>query len=448
MKNYLRSFKIRVLFQIILICINLSANIYLLLSQYQDFLIIAIIFIILIYQIVKLFKIMDTTNRDFIRFLEAIEYSDLTQSFSDKKMGRSFLELNTAFNKVVEKFKINKLEKEKSLRYTKTIMEYINNGLISYDQNGNVEFINRAAKKILNLAYLKNIHNLKTSHPDIYEIIDSARHGNKIVKKINFNDELKYMAFSVFEFIIGERNVTLLSIQDIHNVLEDKEMEAWQKLIRALTHEIMNSLTPISSLSSTTFDLMKELDLKAVKSEADVQDIKDALYTIHARSKGLIDFVNAYRNLTIIPNPEIKILSVKDIITNTLTILQNNFKDNNIEVSQKIDPESLEISADSSLIEQVLINLVINAVDALKETETPKILINSFLSDSGKVIIQIVDNGIGIPDKNISKIFIPFYSTKKSSGIGLSLCKQIMKLHQGQINVTSINGVTTFSLSF
>lgn len=448
MKNYFRSFKIRVLFQIILIGLNLSVNIYLFLSPYRNLLFTAILFIVLIYQVVKLLKLMDTTNRDFTRFLEAIEYSDFTQYFSDKKMGKSFLELNTAFNQVVEKFKLATVEKEKSLRYTKTIMEYINNGLISYDQNGNVEFINKAGKKILNLPYLKNIHNLKTSHPDVYEIIENARHGNKIVKKINFNDELKYMAFSVFEFMVGERNITLLSIQDIHSVLEDKEMEAWQKLIRALTHEIMNSLTPISSLSSTTFDLMKELDLEDVKSEADVQDIKDALYTIHNRSKGLIEFVNAYRNLTIIPNPDIKLLSIKDIISNTLTILQNDFKDNNIEVSQNIDPKTLEISADPSLIEQVLINLLINAVHALKDSENPKIMINSFLSDSGRVVIQVIDNGVGISDKSKNKIFIPFYSTKKSSGIGLSLCKQIMKLHQGQINVTSIDGVTTFSLSF
>lgn len=448
MKKYLRSFNIRVIFQIILICINLSVNIYLLFSEYKNYYLSALIFIILIYQIDKLIRLMNTTNREFIRFLEAIEYSDLTQSFSDKKMGKSFLELNKEFNKVIEKFKQSKIDKEKNLRYTKNIIEYINNGLVSYDQDGNVEFINRACKKILNLGFLKNINSLKNSHPDIYELLNDLKHGDKIVKKIKFNDELKYMAFSVFNFVVGEKNVTLLSIQDIHNVLEDKEMEAWQKLIRALTHEIMNSLTPISSLSSTTFDLMKELDLEDVKSEAEVQDIKDALYTIHARSKGLIDFVNAYRNLTIIPNPDKKLLSVKDIITNTITILQNNFKDNNIEVSQNIDPETLEISADSSLIEQVLINLVINAVHALKDTEDPKIIINSFLSDTGKVIIQVIDNGVGISENSKNKIFIPFYSTKKSSGIGLSLCKQIMKLHQGQINVTSIDGVTTFSLSF
>jgi len=391
---------------------------------------------------------MDITNRDFKRFLEAIEYSDFTQTFSDKKMGQSFLELNSAFNKVVEKFKQNRSEKEKSFRYMQTIIQYINNGLISFDQEGDVDFINRACKKILNVNFLKNINNLKDSHPDIHDIISKIRHGDRIVKKIKINDDYRQMTFSAFEFRIGEKNLTLLSVHDIHTALEDKELEAWQKLIRVLTHEIMNSLTPISSLSSTTYDLIKNLDIEAARSKDNIQDIKDALNTIHTRSKGLIDFVNAYHNLAIIPKPVLKILSVKDLISKTLIILQNNLKENDIEICPNIDPESLEISADSSLIEQVLINLVINAIHALKEAKSPIIIINSFLSDSGKVIIQVIDNGTGISDQNKSKIFIPFYSTKKSSGIGLILCKQIMKLHNGQINVTSIDGLTTFALSF
>ncbi len=447
MINYFKTFRIKVLIKISLICINIFISIFLY-YQYQNLLLTAGFFILLIYQIINLFKLMDITNRNFKRFLEAIEYSDFTQSFSDKRMGKSFSELNSAFNKVVEKFKQNRGEKEKSFRYMQTIIQYINNGLISYDSEGHVDFINRAGKKILNLGFLKNINSLKVSHPDIYELIISIRHGDKVVKKVNINDDYKQMAFSVFEFRIGEKNLTLLSIQDIHNVLEDKELEAWQKLIRVLTHEIMNSLTPISSLSATTFDLIKQLDIEATKSKVDIQDIKDALNTIHTRSKGLIDFVNAYRNLAIIPKPVLKILSIKELISKTLIILQNNIKENNIEIIQNIDPESLEISADSSLIEQVLINLVINAVHALKEVDSPIIIINSFLSDSGKVNIQVIDNGTGISDQNKSKIFIPFYSTKKSSGIGLSLCKQIMKLHKGQINVTTIDGLTTFTLSF
>jgi len=448
MMNYFKTFKIKALLKIILICINIFLNIYLY-FQYKNLTLAVGFFILLIYQIINLLRFMDITNRDFKRFLEAIEYSDFTQSFSDKKLGKSFLELNSAFNKVVGKFKQNKTEKEKSFRYMQTIVQYINNGLISYDQQGNIDFINRAGKKILNLSFLKNISSLKNSHPDIYKLIRDIRHGDKIVKKVNINDNYKHMAFSVFEFRIGEKNLTLLSIQDIHNVLEDKELQAWQKLIRVLTHEIMNSLTPISSLSSTTFDLMKQIDnIEASKSKDDIQDIKDALNTIHTRSKRLIDFVSAYRNLAIIPKPVLKILPVKELISKTLIILQNSIKENDIEIIQNVDPESLEISADCSLIEQVLINLVINSIHALKEVESPIIIINSFLSDNGKIKIQVIDNGIGISNQNKSKIFIPFYSTKKSSGIGLSLCKQIMKLHKGQIHVTTIDGLTIFTLSF
>jgi len=447
MIGYFKTFKIKVLFQIILICINIFINIFLYIL-YQSILVAAGLFIVLIYQIVILLRFMDITNRNFKRFLEAIEYSDFTQSFTDKKMGESFSELSSAFNQVVEKFKQNSGEKEKSFRYMQTIVQYINDGLICYDQQGNVDFINHAGKKILNLGFLKNTNGLKISHPDIYELLLKIRHGDKVVKKVTINEDQKQMAFSLFEFRIGERNLTLLSIQDIHNVLEDKELEAWQKLIRVLTHEIMNSLTPISSLSSTTFDLIKELDMETTGSKENIQDIRDSLNTIHTRSKGLIDFVDAYRNLAIIPKPELKLLSVKDLISNILIILQNNLKENGIEFIQNIDPESLEISADSSLIEQVLINLVNNAIHALKEEQSPIIIINSFLGDSGRVIIQVIDNGTGISEQNKNKIFVPFYSTKKSSGIGLSLCKQIMKLHNGQISVTSVDGLTTFTLGF
>lgn len=447
MKHYLKKFRFKVLIHIILICINIYMSVYFYL-QSKNLIFIAGSFILLFYQIIKLFRLMDITNRDFQRFLEAIEYSDFTQSFSDKKMGQSFLELNSAFNHVVEKFKKNRTEKEKSLRYMQTIVQYINSGLISYDREGNVDFINRAGKKILNLSFLKNINNLMGSHSDIYDLIKTIRHGAKIVKEVKINNDFKQMAFSSFEFRIGEKNLTLLTIQDIHNVLEDKEFEAWQKLIRVLTHEIMNSLTPISSLSSTTYDLMKHLDIKECNSDSNIQDIKDALNTIHMRSKGLIDFVNAYRNLTIIPKPELKILSVKDLISNTFIILQNKIKERNIEISHNIEPVSLEISADSSQIEQILINLVINSIHALKEAKNPEIKINSYLCDNGKVVIQVIDNGSGISDENKSKIFIPFYSTKKSSGIGLSFCKQIMKLHKGDIKVVTVNGQTIFTLSF
>lgn len=447
MKRYFKKFKIRVFIQVLLICINIFLGIFLYIL-YQNFLIVGICLILLLLLVYHHVKYMDLTNRNFKRFLEAINYSDFSQSFTDKNLGKSFSELSQAFTQVVEKFQKARAEKEKSFRYMNTIVQYINNGLISFDQEGNVDFINRAAKKILNISFLKNIQSFKTKNPTLYQLMKKIRHGEKVVKKISISNDTKQMAFSGFEFKVGDKNLKLLSIQDIHNLLEDKELEAWQKLIRVLTHEIMNSLTPISSLSSTTFDLIKEIEGQDDQIKEKLLDIKDALNTIHKRSEGLTDFVKAYRSMTLIPKPEFQIISVSTLFSRVYKILKPKLQKQGILFEKIIDPESLEISADPSLMEQVLINLLLNSIHALKEIQKPKIELKCFLGDSGKVVIQVIDNGSGILEKNLGKIFVPFYSTKKSSGIGLSFCKQIMKLHNGQIKVASTQSSVTFSLYF
>ena len=447
MKRYFKKFKIRVFIQVLLICINIFLGVFLY-FLYQNFLMVGISLIILLSLVYYHVKYMDQTNRNFKRFLEAINYSDFSQSFTDKNLGKSFSELSQAFTQVVEKFQKARAEKEKSFRYLNTIVQYINNGLISFDQEGNVDFINRSAKKILNIRFLKNIQSFKTKNPNLYQLIKKIRHGEKLVKKISINNDTKQMAFSGYEFKVGDKELKLLSIQDIHNLLEDKELEAWQKLIRVLTHEIMNSLTPISSLSSTTFELIQEIEVQDDPLKEKLLDIKDALNTIHKRSEGLTDFVKAYRSLTLIPKPEFQIISVSSLFSRVYKILKPKLQEQGISFERIIDPESLEISADPSLMEQVLINLLLNSIYALKETQKPQIELKCFLGDNGKVVIQVIDNGNGILEKNLGKIFVPFYSTKKSSGVGLSFCKQIMKLHNGQTKVASTQNSITFSLYF
>ncbi len=447
MKRYIRTFRFKLILHILMIALNLILTTGLIL-QFKNPWILSFLIFVFPFQVYYLVRLMETSNRSLVRFLEAIQYADFNQSFSDRKLGKSFEELQKAFTNVTEAFKKQRAEREKSYRYMSTIVQYINNGLISYDKNGTVDFINRAAKKILKLHHLKNIDQIRNVNPALFRIMTSIRHGERIIRKISVDDDAKQMALSGFEFKIGDKELTLLSIQDIHSVLEDKELDAWQKLIRVLTHEIMNSLTPISSLSATTHDLMQQDHSEQLQDSEHLQDIKEALETIHNRSKGLIDFVSAYRNLALIPNPIIKIIPVKEVISRTLKILSNKIQENRIDVAWKVDPESLEISADISLIEQVMINLVINSIQALTEEESPKIRINSYLNDNGQVIIQIKDNGIGINENNKGKIFVPFFSTKKSSGIGLSLCKQIMKLHKGQISAATTETETVFTLSF
>jgi len=444
MKKYFGKFRVRVVIHILLICGNIGIATLLGFYLKRPWLVLPMVALLVI-QIHRLIRIMDQTNRNFVRFLEAINYSDFSQSFTDRNLGRSFTELSNAFTQVVEKFQQARAEKEKSYRYLHSIVQYIYNGLISFDQDGTVDFINRAAKRMLGLRHLKNIESLQTRLPSLYHLMKRIRHGEKVLHE---GPENKQMAVSGFEFKVGNKNLKLVSMQDVHNLLEDKELEAWQKLIRVLTHEIMNSLTPISSLSSTTRDLMKNISVQDHTLQGRLDEISGALDTIHQRSRGLTDFVKAYRSLTLIPKPHFTILPVADLFARVHKILAVRLRSRRIRFEQLVEPESLEISADGSLIEQVLINLILNSIHSLEKIEDPRITLRCFLGDSGRVILQVSDNGSGINAHNQGKIFVPFYSTKRSSGIGLSFCRQVLKLHNGQIKLLSPQNPTTFALYF
>ena len=434
-------------FHILLICVTISVAAVVLFHLRRPWLVIPLLAVLAL-QVIRLIRFMEQTNRNFVRFLEAINYSDFSHSFTDRKLGRSFSELSDAFTQVVEKFQLARAEKEKTYRYLHSIVQYIHNGLISFDQEGNVDFINRTAKKMLQLRHLKSIESLKKKIPLLHALMQRIRHGEKVLHELAVGDEVRQTAISGFEFKVGEKNLKLISIQDVQNLLEDKELEAWQKLIRVLTHEIMNSLTPISSLSSTTRDLMRKIHATDRDLTDRLEEISGALDTIHRRSSGLTDFVKAYRSLTLIPKPQHAILPVRDLFERVQNIMAVRLEAEGIAFSRQVEPGTLEISADASLMEQVLINLILNSIHSVENLTEPFVRLNSFLAENGRVVLQVMDNGAGIDPGNRGKIFVPFYSTKRSSGIGLSFCRQVMKLHNGQIKLTSPGNPTIFSLYF
>jgi len=410
------------------------------------FLPIAICF--LIAELYSLFSFLNQTNKNLTKFLESMEYSDFTQTFPTNNLNSSFNELNKTFMRILEKFKNNRIEKERNIIYFNTILQYINIGIINIEKNGNVQFANKAAKEILNFNFIRNLDNLLNINKEIHSLIENIRHGEKLIKEVKVGNELKQLSISGFKFKIEENEYTLLCFQDIHNVLEENEMEAWQKLLRVLTHEIMNSLTPISSLSATSYQIINNIDLNNVIEKEQLEGIKNALTTIDNRSQGLIEFVNAYRKMGLIPKPQKKVFFIKDLIQSSLETLRNEIASNNISIVENYYPNSIKINADYVLIQQVIINLLVNALHAVTEEKHPVITIKSFINENGKQIIAIEDNGCGIPENSKGKIFIPFYSTKNSSGVGLSLCKQIMRLHRGNITAKSENNKTIFTLFF
>ncbi|MCF7793323.1 MAG: ATP-binding protein [Candidatus Cloacimonetes bacterium] len=409
---------------------------------------------LVIFQVIDLIRYIQKTNQYLTNFLESIRYSDFSRSFRIEGLGTAYDGLKAAFNDVIQDFQKIRSEKEEHYHYLQNVIQHIGISLIAYQKNGTVEMINNSAKKLFQISKLRNIEELEVYSKELVEKLKKLKSGERILVQVVDNDMMMQLAVYATEFKIRTRNIILVSIQNIQSELEEQEMEAWQKLIRVLTHEIMNSITPIASLSSTINDLLKDIDTtdnepQEIDDET-VIDIQNSLQTIHKRSTGLIHFVESYRNLTKIPKPKFNIVSVSQIFQNVYKLLEKDLEMNGVKCIQDISPSSLELTADEELIEQVLINLVKNSMYSLADTENARIEMKAFLDRRGRVAVQVVDNGSGILKDVIDKIFVPFFTTKKEgSGIGLSLSRQIMRMHGGTLTAQSEPNVeTNFTLRF
>jgi nitrogen fixation/metabolism regulation signal transduction histidine kinase len=448
-----RNFRVNIIIRIFLIAITIFLTFY----TWKNFFITPILIgAAIIIQLYALFKYVDKTNRDLASFLESIRFSEFTRSFQVEGMGSSFDELNKAFNDVIKDFQTVRTEKEEHFHYLQSIVQNIDVSIIAYQKDGTVEMINKAAKKLFQISGLKNVKQLYQISGELVEKLLTITPGESALIKVQQEDDLLQLAINSTEFKIHNKTIVLVTIKNIQSVLEEQETEAWQKLISVLTHEIMNSITPIASLSST-IDLMiknlQELNPEEPASNLDpetIQEIQQGLQTIHKRSTGLLHFVNTYRNLTRIPKPNFKITTVKNLFDNIIPLMNDEITQAGISFHSEIEPSDIEFSVDIELLEQVVINLFKNAIHALEGVKNPQITMKAFLNKRGRVTIQVVDNGVGILPEVLDKIFIPFFTTKpKGSGIGLSLSRQIMRLHNGSITAYSVpSHGTTFTMTF
>jgi nitrogen fixation/metabolism regulation signal transduction histidine kinase len=443
--NILKAYRLNLIFRIIILTLTIF---FVSIAFVREMPVIVILLsaLVVIYEAYELFKYLDTTNRRLSSFLLSIKYSDFTRTLPASGMGSSFKELEDALNEVFNEFKLVRNEKEEHTRFLQTVIQHIGLGLISYQQSGKVELINNAAKKLLKINSLVSINSLETINKPVYDKLLSIEAGKKELVKFVDNNELSQLLLYATEFKRQDKMYKLVSIQNIQRELDEKEMESWQRLISVLTHEIMNSITPISSLAQTIETLLKENTI----DDNNLADIKTGIETIRRRSQGLIGFVNNYRALTKIPVPDFSIIKIEDLFSQVNKLLENKFSEDKIIFNYTIEPISLELTVDPKLIEQVLINLLLNSIDALKETTVPEIAMNAVMGEKGQVLIQIKDNGAGILENVLEKIFIPFFTTKKNgSGIGLSLARQVMRQHGGNITVISrLNEYTIFTLIF
>ncbi len=445
--------------RIILLATSFFFFFYLLFIDKDTFITVFIIGILIIFQIFSLFRYINKTNRDLASFLESIRFSEFTRSFQGEGLGSSFDDLSKAFNDVIQDFQKVRSEKEEHFHYLQSIVQNIDVSIIAYRaKDGEVEMVNKAAKRLFQINSLRNINSLNSLSKELVDTLLNISAGQNALVKVQDEDDILQLAIFATELKIKDKQITLATIKNIQNVLEEQETEAWQKLIRVLTHEIMNSITPIASLSSTIENMLSSMQVNSTQNEQgqvcidgeSMGEIHQALQTINKRSTGLLHFVNTYRNLTRIPIPIFKISNFKSLLKNIEILMDEEFKVNNIKFTLSIMPEDIEFSVDEQLIEQVIINLLKNSIHALQGRPNPQIELKAFYNKRGRVTIQVIDNGVGILKDVLDKIFIPFFTTKPTgSGIGLSLSRQIMRLHGGTITANSIPEMeTVFTLSF
>jgi len=399
-------------------------------------------------QVAGLFRAVDRTNRDLARFFDSVRFDDFSQTFRGKSPGRAFADLHAALARVIEAFRAARADKEEQALYLQTVVQHVGIGLVVFQPDGEVELLNNAARRLLKVPLLKNIRNLEEAYPGLPETLFLLKPRDRSLVKVEAGDEQLQLLLHAAAFKQHGRDFTLVSIQDIRGELEEREIEAWQKLIRVLTHEIMNSMTPISSLATTVESLI-EKSCEAGEPE-NLSDIRGALRTIQKRSEGLLHFVDGYRNLARISKPDLKFFPAADLFTQVAQLLQSRLDECGVRLGAFSNPARLEVLADPNLLEQVLINLVLNACDAVRGEAHPRIDLTASLDERGRPVIQVRDNGAGIAPENLDKVFVPFFSTKEGgSGIGLSLSRQIMRLHGGSITVASKPGrETVFTLRF
>ncbi len=444
-----KHFRLICVLRVALLCVTTCLFFYsLFFSEYYATL--AIIGACVVYQTWALIHYVERTQRDLTRFLQAIRYEDFSQSFTGAGLGSAYNNLKDAFNEVLEAFRKTRAEREENFQYLQTIVQHVGIGLICYTPEGRIELMNTAAQRLLHKPHMRDVRELETVSKAFSETLLKLRSGDKALVKVQDEDELLQIIVYATELRMRGESFILASVQNIQTELEEQEMEAWQKLIRVLTHEIMNSITPISSLASTVRGLLPDSERASSLASETLPDVHTALETIQSRSEGLLHFVEAYRQLTHISRPDFQIFQISELFARVVFLMQGECDKNNIALHTAIDPRTLELTADPDLIEQVLINLMRNAVEALTGRSNARMALSAKLDGRGRVVIRVQDNGPGILEDVQERIFIPFFTTKRDgSGIGLALSRQIMRVHRGTISVQSRpEEETVFTLRF
>ena len=443
-----KNYYLRILIRVLFLTANSLVTGWLFFNQkilFFGFFLLLIFFI----QVLEIIYFLNRTNRQIAFFFDAVRNDDSTLSFPSKTGNKALNELNSSLNRVNDLIKHIKFDLQEQEQYFRTILEHISTGIITFNERGTIFLSNTTARNLLEREHLNHIDQIASIDKRLYSALKEMQAGDNRLVSFNGKDGLVQLSLKSTLFKTSSDNLQLVTIQDVKNEMDSKELESWIKLIRVLTHEIMNTVAPITSLSQTILGYFKNLENNP-PSEKMIANTVKGLEVINERGTGLISFVETYRKLTRIPQPDKKPIPLKQLFEQIITLTDIESAPDNIHIESEVKPADLEISADKKQISQVLINLVKNAKEALKNTEVGTITLQGKINEYGRALITVTDNGPGIPDDLMDKIFVPFFTTKDSgSGIGLSLSRQIMLLHGGSLKVVSKPGKqTVFTLEF
>lgn len=449
-----KKYEINIALRILLLIVTISAQAFLLVKG--GWLYVFLVLMVILYQIWELLRFINKNNAELEQFVESIHYRDFSRHFDVKNAPEPVKDLRKGFNEINSTFRLISKEKEAQFLYLQKILELVDTGILSYEtQSGEVLWMNDAFKKMMQIPYLKTIHSLEKRDATIYQDVISLKLRDNKITSVTTDKHTTKILLSATAFQTDDKTYKLIAFQNINEVVDETEAQAWRKLLSVMTHEIMNSIAPISSLADTLNYRLAALSEQPTDGTKQIShylldDLRLGIETIQKRSEGLLKFAETYRNLNKITTLNLTKVYARDLFENLYQLMEPTLAEKNIELEIILKDPNLQLEADTNLIEQTLINLIVNAIDALKNKTDGKIQLSATTTAQQKVVLKVSDNGSGISEEVMDKIFIPFFSTRKNgSGIGLSLCKQIMMLHKGTIQVQTTEGVgTAFSLQF
>ena len=406
------------------------------------------IFVLVIILTVSLIRFFEKSRRELYRFVSSVKSNDFSPTYYLNAKSEIDIEMNRIYNEISAVFRNLRDEKEFHHQYLQMLIEHINIAIVCFTDNFEVQFSNQAAIDLFGKPYFHNIASFERINPDISNAIEKVKRGNNQLLKVVIKDEMCSLTVSSAEFKFHDREYKLVTFYNIKPELERQELESWKKLIRTITHEVNNSAIPITNLTRYVSQVIineKGQFRELRKLDPDQKDdLKTSLVTIEKRSDGLVNFINSTRSFTKTRKPDFQKVNLKELINRVLRLLANDLESCGIKVESEIDPVSLEITVDQALFEQVFINLILNSIEALADVKDPVVLIRVGRSPKQAVKITITDNGKGIRSEDIGNVFVPYFTTKANgSGLGLSICRNIIDQHKGQISVKSVPGSGT-----